>query len=126
MQFEGVPERALEALMLLLAVLLVSLVGLIPGQSHGAMGAELLFVSLTIVAVVSRLPTTSSDPSGDTKGRIQVRWALRIAALLPLVVGSAGVLLEAGGGLYWIAAGIVFAFAAAVTSAWVLLVEILR
>ncbi len=125
LKFEGLPERALEALMLLLAVLLVSLVGLIPGQSHGATGAELLFVSLSIAAAVGRLPTTSSDPSAS-QGRIRVRWALRIAALLPLVLGGAGVLLEAGGGLYWIAAGIVFCFAAAVASAWVLLVEILR
>lgn len=126
LKFEGLPERALEALMLLLAVLLVSLVGLIPGQSHGATGAELLFLSLTIAAAVGRLPTTSSDPSGASQGRIRVRWALRIAALLPLVVGGAGVLLEAGGGLYWIAVGVVFCFAAAVASAWVLLVEILR
>ena len=54
------------------------------------------------------------------------RWVMRIAGTLPLVVGGASVLLEAGGGLYWIAAGIVFAIVGAVTNAWVLLVEILR
>lgn len=126
LRFPGLPERALETLLLLLGVLLVSLAGLIPGQSHIALGAELLLISLTIGAAISRLPTTSSDPSGDSRSRVQARWALRIAAMLPLLVGGTGVLLEAGGGLYWIAAGIVFAFVAAVASAWVLLVEILR
>ena len=126
LKFEGLPERALETLLLLLGVLLVSLVGLIPGQSHAALGAELLFVALAIGVVVWRLPTKSSDPSGDVRSRVRARWALRVTALVPLLVGGAGVLLEAGGGLYWIAAGIVFAFVAAVASAWVLLVEILR
>ena len=34
--------------------------------------------------------------------------------------------LEAGGGLYWVVAAIVFATVGAVANAWVLLVEILR
>lgn len=126
LEFKGLPERALETVMLLLAVLLVSLIGLIPGQSHGALGTELLFVSLTIAASVARLPTSSSDPSGAARSRVRARWALRIVAVGPLVVGGLSVLLETGGGLYWIAAGIVFAFVAAVASAWVLLVEIQR
>jgi hypothetical protein len=48
------------------------------------------------------------------------------AATLPVIVGGASLLAETGGGLYWIAAGIVFAIAGAVANAWVLLVEILR
>jgi len=45
---------------------------------------------------------------------------------IPFVIGAISLLLEAGGGLYWIAVGILAAIAGGVTNAWVLLVEILR
>jgi hypothetical protein len=40
--FDGLPERALETLTLLLGVVVVSVVGLIPGQTRTASGVELL------------------------------------------------------------------------------------
>ncbi len=114
-------------MLLLLGVLLVSVVGLIPGQSSGALGTELLFLSLAIFLVIARLPTVGIA-SGFTPPRswVWTRWGLRLFGTVPFVVGGASVLLEAGGGLYWVAAGIVFAIAGAVANAWVLLVEILR
>jgi hypothetical protein len=45
---------------------------------------------------------------------------------LPLIVGGASLIAEAGGGLYWTVGGILGAIAGAVANAWVLLVEILR
>ena len=45
---------------------------------------------------------------------------------VPLLIGSLSVLAETGGGLYWIAAGILGAIVGGVTNAWVLLVEIHR
>jgi hypothetical protein len=42
LKFEGLPERALETVLMLLSVVLVSIVGLTPGQSADALGAELL------------------------------------------------------------------------------------
>jgi modulator of FtsH protease len=126
LKFPGLPERALETVMLLLAVLLVSIVGLIPGQSDTALGVELLLVSLTIAAVIYRQPTMISTSAGDSRSWLLSRWFARLIGTVPLIVGGAGVLVEAGGGLYWVAAGIAFAIAAAVANAWVLLVEILR
>jgi len=122
----GLPDRALETVLLLLSVVLVSVVGLIPGQSSGALGAELLFVSLTVALVVYRLPTIGSANFAPPRSWVWTRWGVRVAGTLPLVVGGLSVLLEAGGGLYWIVAGIVFAIVGAVANAWVLLVEILR
>lgn len=123
----GLPDRALETLLLLVAVLLVSIVGLIPGQSSGALGTELLFVTLTIVIVIARLPavtpTANFEPS---RSWVWTRWGLRLLGTVPFVIGAASVLFEAGGGLYWIVAGIVCAIVGAVANAWVLLVEILR
>ena len=123
----GLPDRALETVLLLVGVLLVSIIGLIPGQSAGALGTELLFVSLTIFLVIARLPTVGLA-SGFTPPRAWVwtRWGLRLAGTVPFVIGGVSLLLEAGGGLYWIVAGIVFAITGAIANAWVLLVEILR
>jgi modulator of FtsH protease len=42
LKFVGLPERALQAVLLLLSVVLVSIIGLIPGQGRIALGAELL------------------------------------------------------------------------------------
>jgi modulator of FtsH protease len=124
--YKGLPERALETLLYLVLVLLVSIVGLIPAQSHVALGVELLVLSVGIGGGITRLRTIQVD-SGEVPFTWALsRWMVRAVAIVPLVVGGAGILVESGGGLYWIVAGIVFAISGAVASAWVLLVEILR
>lgn len=121
----GIPERGLETVLLLMLVLVVSIVGLIPDQSHVALGLELLAVALAIAAIVWRLPPIK--PSGEEPpGSVLGRWLIRLTGTGFFVIGGISLLLETGGGLYWVVAGIVFATAGAVASAWVLLVEILR
>jgi hypothetical protein len=122
----GLPERALETVLLLVAALLISVIGLIPGQGHVALGVELLLVSIAIGIFIARLPTSHGAAAEETRDRILGRWVIRVAGVLPLIVGGFSVLAEAGGGLYWIVAGIVFAIVGAIANAWVLLVEILR
>jgi modulator of FtsH protease len=108
-------------------VLIVSIVGLIPGQDHVALGIELLAVTLVLVVVLGRLPTIEATSSGtETRSWVLTRWAVRLAGAVLLLVGAASVLAAGGGGLYWIVAGIVFSVVGAVVNAWVLLVEILR
>ncbi|HEV7616109.1 MAG TPA: hypothetical protein VGO36_07750 [Solirubrobacterales bacterium] len=126
LKFSGLPERALETILLLLVVLLVSIVGLVPGQSHVALGVELLAVGLAIGATIMRLPAIRGDGEGASRAWLLGRWGIRVAALAPLVIAGASVLAESGGGLYWLVAGIVIAISGAVVNAWVLLVEILR
>jgi hypothetical protein len=53
-------------------------------------------------------------------------WLLVGLGTIPVVLGGVSLFAEAGGGLYWVAAGIVLAITGAVANAWVLLVEILR
>ena len=101
LKLEGLPERALETVLTLLGAVVVSLIGLIPGQGHVALGAE---------------------PPAWLAGRLFVR----AIGTVPLLVGGVSMLVESGGGLYWIAAGIIGAITGAVVNAWVLLVEILR
>lgn len=51
---------------------------------------------------------------------------VRGAGTIPFLIGGISVIMGSGGGLYWVAAGIVLAIVGAIANAWVLLVEILR
>jgi modulator of FtsH protease len=124
LKFEGLPERALETVLMLLSVLLISIVGLIPGQSTAALGAELLVLGLGFGIVTVRLARRSLPGGSQPRSWLISRVLVATAATLPVIVGGASILAETGGGLYWIVAGI--AIAGAVANAWVLLVEILR
>ena len=121
----GLPDRALETVLLLVGVLVVSILGLIPGQSEGALGLELLVVSISLTFTIIRLPLVR-EMGAPPRAWLMFRWGIRAAAMAPLIIGAASLITSDGGGLYWIAAGIVFATVGAVANAWVLLVEILR
>jgi modulator of FtsH protease len=122
---KGLPERGLETIVLLLGVLVVSIVALIPGQDEVALGLELLALGLALAAFIGRLPVVS-EAAVATPNWIFARWVARALATVPFILGGLTLLVEAGGGLYWVVAGIVFAIVGAVANAWVLLVEILR
>jgi hypothetical protein len=125
LKLEGVPERALETVLLLLNVLIVSILGLAPGQSHTALGLELLVVALLFSGAIAVLAVKSLPPAHKRAWRAS-RMLLVIPGTIPFVIGGASLLAHTGGGLYWTLGGIIGAFMGAVTSAWVLLVEILR
>jgi hypothetical protein len=126
LRLEGVPERALETVLLLLSVVLVSIVGLIPGQDTTALGAELLGLGVVLGLAIAALAARSVADSQQTRSQLVGRLILLVAGTAPVLVGGISVLAEAGGGLYWIVAAIVFAIAGGVGNAWVLLIEILR
>ena len=127
LKFPGLPGRALEALMQLTCVLLVSLAGLVPGQSHVALGLELLLITALISAIVLRQPILVADASGrEPRSWKLTRWTVRLAGLVTIAIAGLSLVVESGGGLYWLAAGIALATVAAIAGAWVLLVEILR
>jgi modulator of FtsH protease len=127
LDYEGLPERALETLLLLLGVLVLAIAGLMPGQSATALGLEVLILGVLLAVVATRLPVTYSEDTGKEPMQWKLtRHGVRAASILPIVVAGVSLILETGGGLYWLAAGIVFSIAGAVASAWVLMVEILR
>jgi modulator of FtsH protease len=125
LSLQGVPERGLETVLLLILVLMVSLTGLIPGQGHVALGLELIGLALVIAAIVARLPAIKRT-GFEPRSSLITRRLIRLTGTSLFIVGGLSLLFEAGGGLYWVVAGIVLATAGAVASAWVLLVEILR
>ena len=127
LKFEELPARAQMTVLLLLSVLLVSIIGLIPGQSSTALGAELLGVGLAFGAAIAVLSKRGISRTAVVPGSVLLsRQLLTAAGTLPFVIGAVSVLAEAGGGLYWTVGGMVFAIMAGVANAWALLVEILR
>jgi hypothetical protein len=128
-KYEGLPERGLEALGLLLAALIVSIAGLMPGQGHVAFGLELIGITAALIGLLFAIPVSLGQfPEGVEAPSyyFSSRWAIRLSGPLLLAIGAVSELLAAGGGLYWVAAGFVFLTLGAVANAWVLLIEILR
>lgn len=122
----GLPDRALETVLLLIGVLVVSILCLVPGQSSEVLGLELLVGGIFLAFTVIRLPLVREPGAPQLRTWLLFRWGIRALALAPLIIGAASLMTNDGGGLYWIVAGIVFATVGAVANAWVLLVEILR
>jgi len=121
------PSRALEALLLLLTVLVVSSLMLIPGQALRIMGFELLGVGLAVWVTMLFIDINMLRV---TKRKYRAHNWLLIAmnqlSLLPYIIAGVLVLLQGANGLYWLPAAVLFSFVKAVVEAWVLLVEINR
>ena len=125
LEFEGVPDFAMVTLLMLLGALMVSLLGLIPGQSIEAFGWELIGGGI-VWGSLAGTRLYASVPRAGADRYLFSRVALPLAGTLPLVLGAISMIAGSGGGLYWIVAGIITTVFAAVVNAWILLVEILR
>jgi hypothetical protein len=120
------PSRAASALGALFLALIVSVLALVPGQSRTVLGAELLVCAVPIwLATTYRYVHAGR---AEQQSRFAYGSDLTVAELAVVPVVGAGVSLVtgAGGGLYWLVPGFVFAFITAAVNGWVLLVEIMR
>ena len=126
----GLPGRAAEALILLVAVLTASVLLLVPGQGAMLIGGEVLVVGLVawgwVVAIQLLRLRSWRTMQSDLRGPFVLRVTLCQIATLPMVVAGIAVLTVGRGGLYWLVAGTVFASLVALFDAWVLLIEINR
>ncbi len=127
-KYDGLPERGVETLALLLTVLVVSIAGLMPGQGHVALGLEILGIAVVLLAVLFALPVTHELPDDADRPTawLASRWIIRLSGSGLVAIGALSEVFAFGGGLYWVAAGFVFLTLGAVANAWVLLIEILR
>ena len=98
---------------------------LIPGQSATALGIELLVIGMGFGGAIFGL-MARTVPGAKEHERAAQHVALLLPGTVPIVIGAVSLLLQAGGGLYWIVGGILGAIFGAAVNAWVLLVEILR
>jgi hypothetical protein len=125
-EYRGVAARAAEALALLIGVLLICTFGLAPNQSEKLLGSEVLAVGafLWLMSVILQLR--------EVRGRRRPWWWLASRSFLsqcatvPFCVAGISLILGHAGGMYWLIPGCLFTYLASTTSAWVLLIEILR
>lgn len=126
----GLSGRAAEALILLLAVLTVSILLLVPGQSVSLMGGEVLVVGLAAYAWIATIQVLHLRGWPTIPSGLRVPLVLRVAlaqiSTIPAVIAGIAVLTVGVDGLYWLVAGMVLSTLAAMFDAWVLLIEINR
>lgn len=125
--YPALPNRALLALGILLAILVISSLVLIPGQSVGLLGFEILAIGvLFTIAGLSIELHTLRHLTAQNRPTFAINLVFLIAAVVPYVIGGAVMVAGSFIGLYWVAAAIVISFVKAIADAWVLLVEINR
>lgn len=123
----GLTGRAAESMMQLFGVVVISTTALIPRQPQVPLGIEILVVGASLWLVQTALQVRYlRRKTGHPR-----RWAVtRIVqtqfANIPFCISGILLLCGSEAGLYWLAPGFILSLIAAVVSAWVLLVEILR
>lgn len=123
--FANLPTRAGEALVALLAVLVICTLGLTPGQSGFALGLEFAGVGIGVwlIQTVSLIRTFKEDRK---YGVYAIRVFLNQTPSLPFVVAGVMIVMGYPEGAYWLTPGVLLSYAAGLYGAWVLLVEIQR
>ena len=120
-------SRSAKALLSLMAVLFSSSLCLIPDLSRSILGYELtaLGVVVWVATALSQYGAAHRNLYVDAKTKV-FHFVLTEISAIPFVAGGLSLARGSGGGLYWLAAGIVFSLANALFDAWVLLIEIQR
>jgi hypothetical protein len=119
--------RAARSLLGMMGVLLASVLCLIPAIGRVWLGWELALLGSLIWATATWAQSRASHrhPSVGVGARVFFS-ALTQISILPFLVGGISLIVGRGGGLYWLAAGVIFSLFAALLEAWVLLIEIQR
>jgi hypothetical protein len=121
------PNRAQEALLVLLLNLLVSSLFLVPGQSARSLGVEVLVSGLLVWFAVCFLHLDSFRRM-DAAFRRRSLFAALLGQALSISIWIAGAVLICQGpvGVYWLVPGLLLTYLVALANAWVLTVEINR
>ena len=121
------PSRALQALIFLIAILIVSSLMLVPGQSWQLVGGELLLVGLIVWGLVSYFAIKMIQAVERQFRRVTIVNAIvDQITTIPYIIAGIAVLSQGEGGLYWLVPATMFSFIKSIMDAWVLLVEINR
>ena len=123
----SLPDRALESLILLLNILIISALALVPGQSMMAIGLEFLFIGAITWSIMLYLDLRiwrNTNPGYKKHSRQNILFSQ--LAVLPYILSGIMMLCQGTDGVYWLIPGVIISFIKAITDAWVLLVEIHR
>jgi len=127
-QSGGLADRAMGALMLLLAILIIGLLLAMPDQAVSVMGSETAGVTVFVAIITTMLGFRGLRASDAQYRRNFIQnIASNIIVLVPIFVG--GLLMLNGGGetgFYWVGVGMCLTLIKAVSEGWIFLVEIMR
>jgi len=127
LRVQGLPGRAGESVIVLVAAVCECAFLLVPHQPLTALAVELVAAgAITWLVVLAIVVPALRRPS-----RQPLSWhAFRVFAVqactIPIVLSGFSLLGWLPGGLYWLVGGVLFALAFATGNAWVLLVEVVR
>jgi hypothetical protein len=121
------PGRALISMMLLLAILILSLLMLVPSESTETTGIEILLVGLTSWLSLLKIDFgILINKEKQYKKVYLFNMILNQIAVLPYVVSGLYLLNGNDSGYYWLVISVISSFLKASLDAWVLLIEINR
>ena len=121
------PDRAFEALILLVAILIIASLMIIPAQPQTLIGLEILIPGLFLWIVITRIDLRILRETDDQYQRqFLSNMILTQLASLPYPIAGAAVLIIGTNGLYVLPVAVLFSFSKAILDAWVLLIEINR
>jgi len=121
------PDRALESLILLLNILIVSTHALIPHQTAFSFGSRLIGLSCLLWFFMIYLDVRIWHKSEKQYRRHSLQnMVFSQLAVVPFMLSGLMMLSNGYSAVYWLVPGIIISFIKAVVDAWVLLVEIHR
>ena len=128
--YPWLPTRAGLTLILFATPLIAAILLVVPGQGRVALALELLATGLIIGTSQLYLDLKAPRRQG---GEDISPWRRLLGRVFPellscgcMVIASATLLAQAGGGLYWLVPSVITALVFGLLNVWVLLVEILR
>jgi len=125
--FPHLSGRALESLVLLMNIVLISSLCLVPGQSFRAIGLEVLLTGLLVWVITLLLDIRMLRAAAAELRRHYRRNVIFTQfAMLPYLLAGVMILTSGQTGIYFLIPGIFISLVKALTDAWVLLVEIHR
>jgi modulator of FtsH protease len=120
-------NRALQALLLLLTVLIVSSLLLVPGQPARLVGIEMVLIGLFAWTVITTIEVRNWRSVEARFRRLTlISLAINQLSLVPYSIAGITIMLWGFLGLYWLVPAMLFSFIKAIVDSWVLLVEIDR
>jgi hypothetical protein len=125
LKYPQLPGRALGTLGILVSALVVSGFGLAPAQSNHVLGIEIAITGALVAVQPVWATYRQRVPDGPKSWMVEHLVTLLVSSIA-FIIGGVSLAVGEGGGLYWVLAGILFAFVSGSLNGWVLLVEIKR
>jgi hypothetical protein len=123
----GLVARAVEVLLLLVAVLVIATLLLMPGQTVTSVSIEILVAAIVTSSLLGSIHIRAPRRAlGVTTRNFVLRVVGDHMGPLFLIIGAVSLLIGNGGGLYWVVPALIAVMVAAIIGAWVMLVEIVR